>query len=216
MSPPSKPNTLLYNVSWSTRVFRSRTTTEALLSPEYEAGNLTSHDYNVSLDFLPGYHRYYPILGCVGATAVFFVRGPTARWTSRRALTAFTLGFTGYTLGNATMLKAHYDYVRSLENPAGFSKAMENVQARLGGLAPPDVAPGSHPVNQASNQAPLSKWEQIRKMNDHTAKNSSWDIIRQQHERSSPAVKSPGTYQESELFWDDAAKPDVDSAPTLS
>ena len=75
----------------------------------------------------------------MGATAVFFVRGPTARWTSRRALTAFTLGFTGYTLGNATMLKAHYDYVRSLENPAGFSKAMENVQARLGGLAPPGI-----------------------------------------------------------------------------
>ncbi|KAF8912752.1 hypothetical protein CPB84DRAFT_1759401 [Gymnopilus junonius] len=230
---PTKPNTLSYNVTWSTRVFSSRAATESLLAPEHEDGNLTTNDYNASLHFLPGYHRYYPIVGVLIATAPLALR--TRKWSSRRALTAFTLGFTGHLFGKLTVLNAHYNYVRSLENPAGFSKAMQNIQAKLGGPVPQgfiierayepspddqnetissDSLSTNQQTNQPLNQSPLTKWDQIRKMNDNTAKNSSWDSIRQKHERSSSIVKSPSSDQGSELFWDDAANSDLDNAPT--
>jgi hypothetical protein len=165
------------------------------------------------------------------------LRKPTTKWTQRRALATFTLGFTGYTFGKLSMLRAHYDYVRNLENPAGFEKAMENVQAKLGGLVPQgfviervyEPSPDDHSnqnesiilptasddsptrqSSQASEQPPLSKWDQIRKMNDNTSKNSSWDTLRQKHERSSSTVKSPNS--DEELFWDDASNSDRDSA----
>ncbi|KDR85086.1 hypothetical protein GALMADRAFT_52070, partial [Galerina marginata CBS 339.88] len=236
---PMKPNTLAYNVAWMDRVFRSRATAEALLSPERDVGTLTQHDYDVSLQFLPDYHRYYPILGCIAATGLLLLRRPKSN--TRSAIATFTYGFTGYTLGKVSMLNAHYNYVRSLENPAGFGKAMENVQAKLGGLVPPSFIierayepspddPNQIPdtesriilptpsdsaatnTDQTSAQPTLSRWDQIRKINNQTAHNSSWDIIRQRHERDT--VKSSKNNDGPELFWDDAATSDVDPSRT--
>lgn len=51
-------------------------------------------------------------------------------------MTAFTLGFAGFTLGKFVLLNAHYEYVRSLENPAGFDRAMQNIKNRLGTHVP--------------------------------------------------------------------------------
>jgi len=59
--PNKNTSVLHYNVRWMDGVFKSRTTTEALLSPQREAGNLTTHDYDASISFLPGYHRRYPV-----------------------------------------------------------------------------------------------------------------------------------------------------------
>jgi hypothetical protein len=66
-TPPNdvkNANVLRYNVRWMDSVFNSRSTTEALLSPQREAGNLTPNDYNASVDFLSGYHRHYPVCPC--------------------------------------------------------------------------------------------------------------------------------------------------------
>lgn len=59
--PNKNTNVLHYNVRWMDSVFKSKNTTEALLSPQREAGNLTAHDYDASINFLPGYHRHYPV-----------------------------------------------------------------------------------------------------------------------------------------------------------
>lgn len=52
---------LQYNLNWMNSTFRSRATAEALLSPERESGNLTTRDYDASIQFLPGTHHYYPV-----------------------------------------------------------------------------------------------------------------------------------------------------------
>ena len=53
---------LSHNINWMYSAFRSRATAETLLSPERELGNLTTHDYDAAIQFLPSTnHRYYPV-----------------------------------------------------------------------------------------------------------------------------------------------------------
>ena len=53
---------LLHNINWMYSAFRSRSTAETLLSPERESGNLTTHDYDATIQFLSSTtHRYYPV-----------------------------------------------------------------------------------------------------------------------------------------------------------
>lgn len=59
--PNGDVHVLPYNVDWMESAFKSRTATEALLSPERELGNLTSRDYDDAIQFLPGNHRHYPV-----------------------------------------------------------------------------------------------------------------------------------------------------------
>lgn len=61
-TPPRQPvHVILYSPLWMDTTFRTRAYTEALLSPEREAGRLTPHDYDASVDFLTNYHRQYPV-----------------------------------------------------------------------------------------------------------------------------------------------------------
>lgn len=53
---------LYYNILWIERIFRSHAVTEALLAPERESGNITTHDYELAMRFLPGHHRHYRVL----------------------------------------------------------------------------------------------------------------------------------------------------------
>ena len=43
------------------------------------------------------------------------------------------LGFGSYTLGFNQKLSAHFRFARTLEDPAGFNRALRNINARLGG-----------------------------------------------------------------------------------
>lgn len=128
-------------------------------------------------------------------------------------------------------ISAHLRFVRSIENPSGFSRALDNVQKSMGGFSPPGpviVRQGGNlavdhnlessapswsnskivslilirypdptesqeiPTNSAMIGAPSSsKWEQIRAANSRTSRNSSWDAIRQGHERR--RVVDPGS-----------------------
>lgn len=47
--------------SWFDHAFSSRQATEQLLRPDLESGLLSQHDFNLAVDFLPGYHRYLPV-----------------------------------------------------------------------------------------------------------------------------------------------------------
>ncbi|KIM48116.1 hypothetical protein M413DRAFT_439827 [Hebeloma cylindrosporum] len=205
-----------YNVRWMDSVFKSRDTTEALLSPQREAGNLTSHDYDASLNFLPGYHRYYPGLGLLVATAlVFRFRNP--KWTPLKFHAVnVTAGLGGFAFGRLAVISAHYKYFCSIENPGGFGKAMENIQSEVGAPKLGLVMSRAYQPSSDDNQTPddglqlilpssnsesskpkpsdkeRSKWEQIRAANNRTARNSSWDSLRQKHERETVNPRSEG------------------------
>jgi len=43
------------------------------------------------------------------------------------------LGFGSYTFGFNQKLSAHFRFARTLEDPAGFNRALQNINARLGG-----------------------------------------------------------------------------------
>lgn len=43
------------------------------------------------------------------------------------------LGFSSYTFGFNQKLSAHFRFARSLEDPAGFNRALRNINTRLGG-----------------------------------------------------------------------------------
>jgi hypothetical protein len=55
------------------------------------------------------------------------------KWTQLKTHAVnFTAGLGGFTFGRLAVISAHYNYLRSIENPDGFSKAMENIQSKLG------------------------------------------------------------------------------------
>jgi hypothetical protein len=67
---------------------------------------------------------------------MYGLRRPT--WSNTRAyLFLSTASFAGFVVGHVMSLSAHFKFVRSIENPEGFSQAMENIQRNTGGIAPP-------------------------------------------------------------------------------
>ncbi|KAF8168010.1 hypothetical protein B0H34DRAFT_670296 [Crassisporium funariophilum] len=213
-------NVLKYNIKWMKSTFNSRPTTEALLAPERESGNLNLHDYETAVDFLPaGYHRKYHMIGSAlagfGATALSVRK----KWSLFKGgpIIVFA-GMFGRLLGEAAEAAAHGRYLSSITNPDGYRRAMENIQQELGVTSPsrslvisrlytlsqegdpmdqtqadylrstmtgPNSSPETKVISsdESSSQKPLSKWDQIRVANSRTASNSTWDSIRQQHER---------------------------------
>ncbi|KAF8807493.1 hypothetical protein BYT27DRAFT_7189565 [Phlegmacium glaucopus] len=215
--PNDQGHVLHYNINWMDSVFRSRTRTEALLSPERESGNLTTRDYEAAIQFLPGTHHYYPIIGLAVGTAIgmaFQFRYP--RLSAQKRIFVF-LGtvLTGRMVGKLQQVSAHTNYLRDIENPDGYKRAMENIQKGLGlpvhrGLVigrsyqiSPDASspqqisengpelmlPSSSSESSPSPDSSLSekshsRWDQIRAANSRTAQNSTWDALRQQHEKT--------------------------------
>jgi hypothetical protein len=54
-----------------------------------------------------------------------------------------------------------------------------------------------------------NKWEQIRAANSHTSRNSSWDSIRQSHERSriiNPGNTDDNDYETRQTRYEDRAE----------
>lgn len=168
--------------------------------------------------------------------------------------------FGSLAMGNGLTLKTHFDFVRSLDNPGGFAKAIAHIEKRSGtplptgpviarkynieeglhgntdepqgyrsfplalltcfGLnphfsvlfppepvverppqsqSPPPHAPDQSPVR------PLSKWDQIR-TNATPSTSSSWDALRQKHEKSQlQQSRTAPTNQNTERQPDDRA-----------
>ncbi|KAF9569660.1 hypothetical protein CPC08DRAFT_652539 [Agrocybe pediades] len=213
------------------RTFRSKAITESLLAPERDKGNITYRDYDASLQFLPGMHRYYTFLFTLGSASFFLLPGPK-KWKPQRRLAAgASLAMSCYVMGRASELAAHFAFLRSLENPEGFGKAIENVQSQLGQLEhtglitrpnkstddgfsidengnveTPSVTsiPDASrvPKTQAAPAAPpSSKWDEIRKKHNPAAHNSAWDAIRQKHEKQQ--ISSEPTPDQQETLWGD-------------
>ncbi|GLB36238.1 hypothetical protein LshimejAT787_0305260 [Lyophyllum shimeji] len=205
---------LHYNVRWIESTFPSRAAVESLLAPERESGNVTTHDYEAATQFMPGYHRYYRHIGSLLAIPLLYaVRKP--HWSNIRSyLFLTTASFGGFVIGHAVSLSEHFKFVRTIENPEGFSQALENIQKKMGSFPAPgptiirqsgkwtvnhdpdtppsQTSPMSHDTNAPtstqdsvpSSTKPISKWDQIRAANSRTSPNSSWDALRQKHERA--------------------------------
>ncbi|EPQ60720.1 hypothetical protein GLOTRDRAFT_135354 [Gloeophyllum trabeum ATCC 11539] len=122
-------------------VFKGRRRTEELLKPELENGNLTPHDYEQSTRFLGAPTQTG--FGLSG-TLLPYVVGPfAARLPAFRNLrlvpvkvstVAFFTGILGYGVGEAYRIRSHIRFAKSLENPAGFERAVENVFHRIDGM----------------------------------------------------------------------------------
>ncbi|KAF9473119.1 hypothetical protein BDN70DRAFT_966806 [Pholiota conissans] len=243
LPPPQtqdSPYVLRYAPLWMDSVFRSKTTTEALLSSQRESGYLSPHDYEASITFLTNWHRQYPLLGALaGVGLVYCFRSPKWVTNTKRATLTFTLPFAGYSIGKISLLSAHFKYLNSIENPHGFQQAMEQIQAQAGApkagiimerpyhMSPDDMTPDEisnkvHPPvpqivlpNPSETQlstpakSPHTKWDEIRAANAVSVQNSTWDRLRQQHERKDLKVKTSPVAEE--ILWADSSeKVDVD------
>jgi len=130
--------------------------------------------------------------------------------------------FGSLALGNGLTLNSHFNFVRSLNNPGGFARAIEHIEKQSGRPLPAgpvitrkyDIEEGLHgntdapqvllppePVAERTPQLPQpdtseeparpsSKWDQIR-ANAATSTSSSWDALRQKHEKS--RLQKPNT-----------------------
>lgn len=144
-------------VHWLDTTFKSRERTAELLRPDLESGLITQNDYHTAVAFLPGPHRYYPVSAwpilplsfsrlrglkvfySATSTAVFFAVGRARRWqltSPRNFAFGFLSNFVGLIWGQFERAKVHYRFARQLENPTGFSQALQNVNVRTGGKEP--------------------------------------------------------------------------------
>lgn len=48
-----------------------------------------------------------------------------------------TSSAAGVLVGHMMSISAHFRFVRSIENPAGFSQALDNIQKNMGGFSLP-------------------------------------------------------------------------------
>ncbi|KAJ3568795.1 hypothetical protein NP233_g5470 [Leucocoprinus birnbaumii] len=221
---PQRSGTLNYNVRWMTNSFSNRSKVESLLGPEHSAGNISRHDYDAAINFLPGFHRFYALfLSSAAMSAVYILKKPS--WSRLRTLgVAGGIGIGSIAVGNGLTLKSHLDFVRSLDNPGGFSRALDRIQKQSNLALPsspvivhrykieeelhgntvdhqefvqPEIT--AEPVTQSTIQTPSassetrpkSQWDQIRAANAAKTTSSSWDALRQRHEK--PRVQNSGT-----------------------
>ncbi|KXN89940.1 hypothetical protein AN958_04944 [Leucoagaricus sp. SymC.cos] len=226
-TPPQSTAPFSYNVRWMTNTFNTRARVESLLGPEQAAGNVSTHDYNAAINFLPGFHRYY---GVPALSAVYVLRRPS--WSQLRTLgLAAGSAFGSLAVGNALTLKSHYDFVRSLNNPGGFARAVDRIQKQSGRpppsspviqrkynveeelhgniedrqeLATPEPvaeplsqSPHTQPQTSSAETRPSRRWDQIRAANAATTSSSSWDALRQKHEK--PRIQNSGTATSSKI-----------------
>ncbi|EAU93064.1 hypothetical protein CC1G_06784 [Coprinopsis cinerea okayama7 len=199
MSSPSRQK-LERDLIFMARTMRTRQNVEQLLGPERHT-NITDRDYNRALAFLPGPHRHYNTIGTVvGAVSGYSLRHRS--WgAARLGGVVFFSALTGRAVGSAYAVFSFYRFLNGLENPDGFARALENVQHRLEqpGAIPapqqsqddsfstpvyPETASSSPSSPAAPPAAPTSAWDRIRAANAQQTQQSSWDALRQSHERS--------------------------------
>ena len=70
-------------------------------------------------------------------------------WSTFKTYAALAAGpFVGFMIGNTTSVAKHVKFVRSLENPIGFSGALENIQRNTGAI----MYPGPVIIRRLSQQ----------------------------------------------------------------
>ncbi|EJF67044.1 hypothetical protein DICSQDRAFT_47689 [Dichomitus squalens LYAD-421 SS1] len=119
--------------SWFDHAFRDRAATEQLLRPDLESGLLSQHDYQLAVDFLPGYHRYLPYIhttlwGALAGLATFRYRSRVRFPTTVVTVSAVS----GYGIGLWHYFRFHRQFARELEDRQAFLLVLENVNKRLG------------------------------------------------------------------------------------
>ncbi|TBU34518.1 hypothetical protein BD311DRAFT_746308 [Dichomitus squalens] len=210
--------------SWFDHAFRDRAATEQLLRPDLESGLLSQHDYQLAVDFLPGYHRYLPYVHTALWSALAGLATFRYRSRVRFPTTVVTVSaVSGYGIGLWHYFRFHRQFALELEDRQAFLLVLENVNKRLGNqstlfpqlderkmfetimkrkqengevlsdgaelLADTDspTAPSDAIRASPAKEAPVrpkSTWEAIREANAQNAgKHSSWDELRQRHER---------------------------------
>ncbi|TFK57177.1 hypothetical protein OE88DRAFT_1730583 [Heliocybe sulcata] len=128
--------TSTYSVSALDLVFKNRYRAEQLLKPELQKGNLTLHDYNLSTRFFGGWSKYAPTaFGLVGAVIPYLIKPAGLPLPSRlktaaekyTGILAFVTGSIGVVAGQGYHFRSHFEFLKQLENPKGFERAMDNV-----------------------------------------------------------------------------------------
>jgi len=181
-------------------------------------------------------------------TIIFGSRFAKPRWKAIRLTAVGSMASVGgFAIGFQQTLDAHFRFIRSLENPAGFNRALQNINIRLGGSTPwnygvptkedaflismdeakssprteyksqepqdneinmwdsslvPAASSGStSKVASSHSQAvpsPSGRWDQIRAANNKKGPVSSWDVIRQNHERNHINASGDSQSQDSD------------------
>ncbi|KAJ7631230.1 hypothetical protein FB45DRAFT_917898 [Roridomyces roridus] len=204
-TPPRAPAGMAeYNVRWMENTFRNRKTSESLLTPELENGNLNRSDYERIMKALPGAH-YSELMGfgtsAVGAVLYSHFKPPPK----------IHVGLIGYlvgeTLGKGLRVWTHRRCFLGIENVHGFTRAMDNIKRKVGyspgliSITRPlssydaeetpfqkefdtpyggDVAPVSAAVKpQTQPAAARSRWDEIRAARQTDGPTKSWDYVRQ-------------------------------------
>ncbi|KAH9937082.1 uncharacterized protein B0H18DRAFT_1112965 [Fomitopsis serialis] len=132
---------MAYPIQWLDSTFNSRARAEELLRPDLESGLITPHDYQLATTFLPGSHRYWPVL-CVlprgerrrGSVPTLLPQ--TARVTEPHNTLRYCGGFLGAVWGQFRRADTHATFAKLLDDPVAFSQALENVNRRTGGVRP--------------------------------------------------------------------------------
>ncbi|KAK7463677.1 hypothetical protein VKT23_005617 [Stygiomarasmius scandens] len=185
-----------------------------LLQSERDAGTISHKDSMLTVAFVSSVQsmRYYmPLSGATfGALALFAIRGRGFSFP-RRAF-AITSAVTIGHLFPATAASFKFrSYAKSLDDPQSVVQALKHVhqKARLpiddesefSSDAPFEtpVSTNASSVSQpplpqntaAETQKSSSKWNEIRALNSNKAPASSWDVLRQKHERTQVPSSSP-------------------------
>ena len=67
----------------------------------------------------------------LGGCLMYSIRKPS--WsTPKTTAVVLTGALLGRAVGAVSSIREHYQFARSIENPAGFAQAMENIQRKLG------------------------------------------------------------------------------------
>ncbi|KAK7694813.1 hypothetical protein QCA50_002001 [Cerrena zonata] len=186
-------------VQWLDTTFKSPERTAELLRPDLESGLITPNDYRTAVAFLPGPHRYYPVIYSATSTAAFAGFVKLRRWqlTSPRIFAlGFVSNFAGLIWGQIERARVHYRFAHQLENPTGFSQALQNVNMRTGGKEPLRWAlPGAdRDLLQRGLTEPGTMGEEGRSHEDEWAKEPTGipsDVSQTSH--SSSSTNPPNT-----------------------
>ncbi|KAG1761920.1 hypothetical protein EDD22DRAFT_894044 [Suillus occidentalis] len=203
-----------YPLHWLKTTFPSQSRAVELLQPELEKGVITKHDFDLATRFLPGGHRHWPAIygvGAAGATLGYgyfrIVFGQVRQALAHRQFAEALENPAGFMEalhnvdsrlgGNGqlgfTLVRLRNDAAR-LDNPPTSQEhgpemvSEENWKKSWSHSNAPDAT-----SPQATQ--PKNRWEEIRAANARSVGYvSSWDAIRQRHERNRlpNSTSSPG------------------------
>jgi len=166
-------------LKWVFQTFDSRTKTAELLAPELENSNLSPHDYELAINFLPGTHRFWPSIysaGAAGAMAGYGHFYARPRWPrSRLGVATGGAAMLGLLYGDFRAALAHRTFVRALDDPKTFMGAIQNVYRRVEGYESASSAP-QLPSNNEAARSDVAGMSAVT--GPEMVKDDNWDQLR--------------------------------------